>query len=187
MARRIRKATTLQMRPDRASLRGWNEAIMAGTATPEQAGIAYSGAPMFRRMEGIQRRMGAPEPTPASQLSAQYWGAAPTPTSMAANEQAIAESELGAATSRAGIPLAGRQAELPIKAGEQQLGIEQQRAEQDAALHAPTLEAAGLANLQTQQAIDRETATLPIDVERAKGAPTEETLLNIRNKDVSFD
>jgi len=109
--------------------------------------------------------MGAPE------FAQQYWGRIRAPAERAAEEQFVAEAGLGAETARAGVPLAPRRAELGLRGIEQPLDIEQQRAEQERAMGAPTLEAASIANQLAQQRMEEERLTAPIMREQLEAGP----------------
>ena len=159
MARKVTKAPAF-MRAG-AGLRSWHEAIMEGTATPEQAAARFATAPMFRRQVGTLNRMGAPEVPTTPQLSAQYWGAVPTPSGMAAEKQAVAESGLATGGAEAELPFVKRRAELGVQAIEDPLAQQRAAAQREQEMHAPALESAGIANQITQQQLAEQKATAP--------------------------
>ena len=159
MARKVTKAPAF-MRAG-AGLRSWHEAIMEGTATPEQAAARFATAPMFRRQVGTLNRMGAPEVPTTPQLSAQYWGAVPTPSGMAAEKQAVAESGLATGGAEAELPFVKRRAELGVQAIEDPLAQQRAAAQREQEMHAPALESAGIANQVTQQQLAEQKATAP--------------------------
>ena len=171
MPRKIRRAPRFVREEDEvtyiapgAGLKSYQYAVQKGLITPQAAGAAYAGAPRFVRQAGAIRRRAAPgAPTPgAPELAQQYWGGFKTPEQRAQEEQAIAGAGFGAATFRAGAEVAPERAGLDIRGIRQPLDIEQQRAEQELAMGAPTLEAAGIANQLARQRIEEEGLTAPI-------------------------